>query len=118
MILIMRFAEIFAAFVIVKAVYEFYMNNKLLVKEKGIYGSIEHSYQHMAALIGIITYNIFDIMSFIYFEDVMNEVITDYSISFFNIMYINIVWLIMIDHFKQERKGKTKVINIKDLFKF
>lgn len=112
-----RGAEFFSVFVILKAVWELYMNNKKVI-EGGVYNSIIHSYQHMAALIGIIFYNCFDLFSYIYFEDLVDYSNGDYSVFFFNIIFLNIVWLIIINHFKQERKEKADTLTFLDIFKF
>ena len=115
---VIRIAEFFSVYIVLKAWWELYKNNKTISHKGGIYGSITHSYQHMSALIGIIFYNCFDIFSYIWFEDLTEWTQGDYSILFFNIVFLNIVWLIIIDHFKQERLNKDEPINFMDIFKF
>lgn len=113
-----RIVEFLSVYIILKAWWELYMNNKAIDSRKGVYGSIVHSYQHMAALIGIIFYNCYDLFSYIWFEGFMEYGNSDFSVLFFNILFLNIVWLIVIDHFKQERLEKSEPINFIDIFKF
>lgn len=116
-ICIMRGVEVLGVFVIIKAVYEMYKHHGYLKKSKGVYNSTLHTRQHIAALLGIITYNIYDIWSYVYFEiDTMTN--TDYSVLFFNLLFMNILWLIIITHFKQERLDRTMKVSFWDLFKF
>lgn len=111
---LMRSVEVFSFYVTIKAAWELYLN----AKAGKVYGSILHSYQHMAGLIGIFFYNIYDAWSFIYFEDHWDYSVGDYSVLFTNMLFLNLLWLILIDHFKQERLGKTKKTSFWDLFKF
>ena len=113
-----RIAEFISVYIILKSCWELYANNKTIEDRGGVYGSIVHSYQHMAALVGIIFYNAFDIFSYIWFEDLTEWTHGDYSVLFFNITFLNIVWLIIIDHFKQERLSISEPINFIDIFKF
>jgi len=116
--MVVRLAELFSCYIILKAIWELWLNQKTIIGETGVYSSIVHAYQHMAALVGIICYNIFDLFSYVYFEDLVAYSDGDYTVFFFNILFMNIVWLIIIDHFKQERIGVVKSINFMDIFKF
>lgn len=115
---LMRFVELVGVYIILKGCYELYANYRHSKDGGGVYGSHLHSKQHMAVLIGIITYNIYDIWSYVYFEDYFEYSKADYSVLFFNLLFLNLLWLILIDHFKQERLSSTKPSSFTDLFKF
>lgn len=117
MMILLRLAEFFCVFVVAKAIYELWAN-QINAKNGGVYGSVMHSNQHMAALLGIIFYLIFDIWSYIWFEDKADYTSIDFSIYLTNILFSAGLWLVIIDHFKQERTGVTKKSSFFDLFKF
>lgn len=109
--IVMRGAEVFALYVVVRALYEGYKTN---ISD---FDDAMHKRAHIAALGAIVAYNIFDLYSFIHFEE-MNVGPIDYTISFFNLLSLNVLWLFIIDHFKQERKGTIEKTNWFELFKF
>ena len=110
----LRFVELMAVYVMVKAIYEIYKT----WKADKIDGSRLHTNQHIAALLVILFYSGYDVFSFLWFEHIMNDSTADYTISFFNMFFSNLMMLLMIDHFKQERVGEITKSTWWDLFKF
>ena len=103
-------AMLFSAFLAVKAVFEAYMTTR---------SSLEplHKRAHIAALGAIIAYNFFDIFSYAWFPLIYSDFV-DYTVGFFNLTTLNVIWLFIIDHFRQERLGNITRSNWKELFKF
>ena len=108
---VMRIGEAFSIFIVIKAIYEAYKTST------SNFDDFSHKRAHIAALGVISMYSVFDVFSFIWFE-AMNDDYVDYTISFFNIFALNVIWLFIIDHFKQERKGHIKKSTWYELFKF
>ena len=115
MTLILRLAEFLTVFVIVKGAIEFRKNCKHM-DNGGVYGNVLHSNQHMIALFAIIFYNMMNLTSFIYYEDALLTSKTDFGLMVFKLLFLDFVWLVVIDHFIQERTNRTRPIQLKDLF--
>jgi len=113
-----RLAELFIVFVIIKALWELWQNQKEIIRGKGVYKSIVHTYQHMAALVGIIMYLGYDLYSYWYFENHILYSLIDYSILVVNLIFQGILWLVVIDHFRQERINDVREFDFWDIFKF
>ena len=76
-----------------------------------------HKRAHIAALGAIFGYSFYDIFSFIWFTDIYKNDV-DFTISFFNLFFINIIWLFIIHHFKQERTNDYSKVTWNKLIKF
>ena len=107
---LMRVGEAFSLFIVVKCLWEMRMTTKANFDPL-------HKRSHIAALGAIAMYSLFDVFSFVWFE-AMNDDVIDYSISFFNIFALNIIWLFVVDHFRQERLDDIKKSTWYELFKF
>ena len=107
---VMRIGEAFSIFIVIKALWEMRMTSISNFE-------VLHKRSHIAALGAIVGYSLYDVFCFIWFET-MNENYIDYSISFFNIFTLNIIWLFVIDHFRQERRCDIKKSTWLELFKF
>jgi hypothetical protein len=108
---VMRIGEAFSIFIVIKALWEMRMTST------SNFDDPPHKRAHIAALGAIAAYSLYDVFSFVWFEP-MNADYLDYTISFFNIFTLNIIWLFVIDHFRQERKGDIRKSNWFELFKF
>ena len=86
----------FNVFICIKAIYEGYM------QWKSDWGDDAHKRAHIAGLGVIAAYSIYDLFSFAWFMDIYYDNV-DYTVSFFNLLFVNIIWLFIIHHFKQER---------------
>lgn len=115
MTLILRLAEFLTVFVIVKGAIEFRKNCKH-VDNGGVYGNVLHSNQHMISLVAIIFYNILNLISFVYYEDALFTSKGDFGLMVFKLIFLDFVWLVVINHFIQQRTNRTRPIQIKDLF--
>ena len=101
---------LFSAFMSVKAIVELYKTARDDFEPL-------HKRAHIAALGGIVAYNMFDIFSFSWFPLIYDGFV-DYTIGFFNLVALNVIWLFLIDHFRQERLDRIKPSGWKELFKF
>ena len=108
---VMRIGEAFSIFITIKCLWEMRMTYK------SDFDDDAHKRSHIAALGSIAIYSVYDVFSYVWFE-AMNQNIADYSISFFNIFTLNIIWLFIIHHFRQERLGNIKKSDWLELFKF
>lgn len=108
---VMRIGEAFSIFIAIKALWEIRMTSISDFE-------VLHKRAHIAALGAIVAYSLYDVFSYVWFEKIMNLSFIDYSISFFNIFTLNIIWLFVIDHFRQERRGDIKKSTWLELFKF
>lgn len=115
MLILFHIAELLTLFVIIKAAVEFVKNCRH-TKNGGVYGNIIHSTQHLVALVGILTYNIANLIFYIYYQDQLLLSISDFGIMIIKLVFLDIVWLILIEHFVQERQGRTRPIHFTDLF--
>jgi uncharacterized membrane protein len=95
----------------IKAVYEGYQQS---ISD---FDHEPHKRAHIAALGAIFAYSLYDIVSFAWFLDIYENDV-DYTISFFNLLFINIIWLFVIHHFKQERTGDYSKVTWNKLIKF
>lgn len=106
-------------FVFIKATCELVRNNISTNKKKPVYDSFMHSNQHMTYLLGLMIYKIIHSVSyFLLFENGFLDDKFVHSITWLNSGILNILFLLMIDHFKQERQGRTRRTKISDIFKF
>jgi len=107
----------FTLYVMVKSFIELYYNGKHSSEGNPVYGSVVHSNQHMVLLLFIIVYLITNIFASIYFHFMadMSRGIEFYLLSKFT--FLNLGLLLVINHFKQERKDSVKVIPLSDIFK-
>ena len=108
---IMRFGEAFSIFIAIKSLWEMRMTTV------SSFVDALHKRAHIAALGAITAYSMYDVFSYVWFE-AMNTNYIDYSISFFNIFTLNVIWLFIIDHFRQERIGEISRSTWYELFKF
>ena len=108
---VMRIGEAFSIFIVIKCIWEMRMTSI------SNFDDTAHKRSHIAALGSIAAYSLYDVFSYVWFE-AMNQNLVDYTISFFNIFTLNILWLFIIDHFKQERLGDIKKSTWLELFKF
>ncbi len=115
MLILFHIAEILTLFVIIKAAVEFVKNCRH-TKNGGVYGNIIHSTQHLVALVGILTYNTVNLISYIYYQDQLLSSISDFGIMITKLVFLDMVWLILIEHFVQERQGRTRPVRFKELF--
>jgi hypothetical protein len=95
-------------FIIVKAIAEAY---KQWLSD---FDDFSHKRAHIAALGAIAIYSLYDIVSFTWFLDIYDND-ADLTISFFNLVFINIIWLFIIHHFKQERLSDYSKVTWKKL---
>ena len=117
---ILYFALLWAVFVSVKAFYEAYKTSVSdIVGEKLQEHQDAHKRQHIAVLLGIAFTSLFMIFSYVWF-DVENTGLRDEdrSIGIFLVLFINLLWLVIINHFKNERLGKSHILKISEIFKF
>jgi hypothetical protein len=108
---IINIAQGFSFFLIIKAVWEMRMT---AISD---FDDALHKRAHIAALGAIAAYNAFDIFSYAWFPMIYNG-IADYTVGFFNLGALNVVWLFIIDHFRQERQGDIHKSDWRELFKF
>jgi hypothetical protein len=117
---LLYFALMWSVYVSIKALYEAYMTAKNdLVGECDEKQKYAHKRSHIAALLGIAFYSIYNIFAYIWFDlkdtGLGND---DRSIGVFNLLFMNLLWLIIISHFKHERKGDVNYTSWKELLKF
>lgn len=109
---------LFMIFVVVKAICELYKNNLSAGIGKPVYGSYTHSNQHMVFLISIVIFQIINVFTYIMFVAHYDYVPQEDFLLWFKIGFLNVIFLLFINHFKQERLGKTETLNFIDIFKF
>lgn len=105
-------------FVIIKAICELYKNALSSNKDKPVYGSFIHSNQHMVFLITIIIFQVMNIYTYMMFVGQYNYSGSQDALLWIKVSFLNIIFLLFIHHFKQERLNKTEIINFIDIFKF
>lgn len=117
---LLYFALCWSLFVVIKAVYEAYMTSiQDLVGEKDIRQENKHKRAHIAALMGISFYNLYNIFAYVWFDTKDTGLgVDDRTIGVFNILFMNLLWLIIISHFKHERKGNVTSSSWLELLKF
>ena len=98
-------------YISIRALYESYM------QYKSDFDDYAHKRAHIAALGVIFAYSWYDIFSFLWFTDIYESDV-DYTISFFNLVFINLIWLFIIHHFKQERTNDYSKVTWQKLIKF
>ena len=101
-----------------RAVYELYANQRDIKLKGGVYQSLLHANQHMAMILGIIGYNVFMMIVFYLLENITVNQLCNPSLFFCALIFSNMLFLIALDHFKQERLNETKKMTFYDLFKF
>lgn len=109
---------IFMIFVVIKSICELYKNAVSSNKDQPVYGSFIHSNQHMVFLIAIIIFQLINIFTYIMFIAHYDYRPQEDFLLWFKIAFLNIIFLLFINHFKQERLNKTETINFIDIFKF
>ena len=110
---------IIITYITVKAICELLRNNLDTNLAKPVYCSFLHSNQHMTYLIAIIMYQLINTGTYIMFF--AHETLEDahiHSLLWLKMSVLNVIWLLVIDHFKQERTGVTKITKLKELIKF
>lgn len=117
---VLYFALCWSLFISVKAFYEAYKTtSQELLGERDITQRYAHRRAHVAALIGIGCYNFYNIFAYVWFDVKDTGLqIDDRSIGVFNVLFMNLLWLIIISHFKHERKGNVKNSSWRELLKF
>ena len=111
--ILIRIAELFMVFVMIKAIWELWQHNK-----KGVYNSVAHSHQHIGGLLVMIGYIGYDLYSYWYFENHILYSFADRSILFFNLLVQGVFYLYLIDHFKRERTNTVESYRFRNIFKF
>ena len=105
-------------YVLCQGIKELRLNGIAADLGKPVYNSQVHSNQHMVMLLFIIFYTIVNVMAAGYFLSVLNVEFNIKLYIFLKFNILNIIWLIAIGHFKQERLNKTKPVTFKNWFKF
>jgi hypothetical protein len=98
-------------YIAVRAIYE------AVMQYRSNFDDHQHKRAHIATLGAIFAYSIYDIASFLWFLDIYQKD-SDYTISFFNLFFVNIIWLFVIHHFKQERLNDYSKASWNKLLKF
>jgi hypothetical protein len=117
---VIYFGQGWSVFVAIKAFWEAYKTatTNFVMKEHQEHDHA-HKRGHIVGALGIGFYAIFDVFSFQWFRgDGIYMEAGDYTIAFFNLLAINVLFLMIIDHFKQERVGKMGKSTWIDLLKF
>ena len=110
-------------FVAAKASYELIQTSN----GQSIDGDVIHSNQHLVYLICIIMYETINVLSYgvVYslvqsYEDLLSTHITEHIqwLLFIRIQFLNLIFLLIINHFKQERTNTVSTVHRLDIFKF
>lgn len=114
------FALTWTLYVTIKAFYEASMTNKNEIQgEVCQQHQYSHKRQHIAILLSIAFVSLFMIFAYVWFD--MEDTglgDDDRSIGIFNVFFINLHWLVIINHFKNERLGNSHIPKVGDIFKF
>ncbi len=122
-------------YIIAKTLKEGFLNDKFSNEGNPVYGEEIHSTQHKVMLLFILVYTVITIISytffFVYFEGIVQKyLIPEYIDEFHNVMqgvrhYMTVKfsllaygWLVVINHFKQERVANTQPVNLFNIIKF
>jgi len=109
---------IFIIFVVVKAVVELCRNNQFALNKNPVYGSYTHSNQHMVFIIAIVIYQVSNLFTYLMFISHYEYKASEDFLLWIKISFLNIIFLLFINHFKQERLNKTETFKLMDIFKF
>ena len=122
-------------YVFVKTIKEGVLNDKWSDDGNPVYGEEIHSTQHKVMLLFILVYTIITMLAYTYFSiffepmvdhyikpehlqdfhKIMEGVIYYMSVKFFFLSY---GWLVVINHFKQERLANTETVDFFNIIKF
>lgn len=109
----------FMLFVMTKAIHELIKNNRDTNNGMTVFGSFMHSNQHMTYLIGLIIYQWINILTYsIFYASLCLRNNFTHSVLWINLVGLNLMFLMFIDHFKQEREDRIRKTFGKDLFNF
>ena len=122
-------------YVIVKTIHEGYLNDKWSEDGNPVYGEEIHSTQHKIMLLFILIYTIITMLAYSYFTICFESTIEHYLkpeyVEAFHVLMQGVIyymsvkflflsygWLVVINHFKQERLASTKPVDFMDIIKF
>lgn len=109
---------LFFIFIAVKSYYEIKLNDIAVKEGKPVYESVVHVNQHILMLIFIIVYSIINILIYsllLFQEDMLFQVSV---FLFFKYSLLNLGWLILISHIRQERLDKVREFSFWELFRW
>ncbi len=104
-------------YITLKAICELVRNNLDTNKGKAVYDSFTHSNQHMVYLMAIILYQVVNLGTYIMFYSHADWMHEEHSILWLKMTLLNVIWLLVINHFQQERLGITKIPTLKEILK-
>lgn len=114
------FALMWSLFVSAKAFFEAVMTSKSDFKgEADKSHKYAHKRSHIVALIAIALVSLYMVFAYLWFDiedtGLGND---DRTIGVFNVFFINLLWLIIISHFRHERLGSVDSTSWRELLKF
>ena len=113
------FALFWTVYVLIKAVYEMYKHVSDTFAGCGEEDKEQHRKVHILYLFGVVGVCIGQLFGYLWF-DLKNTGLQhdDRAIGVFNILFINVLMLFIINHFKHERIGKQEHGSWREILKF
>lgn len=118
---VLYFALCWSVYVSARALYEAFRTYKCGFELAGTeLESWQHKRSHIAALLGVAFYNFYNIFAYVWFDLEAAQQLgeDDRTIGIFNVFFFNLLWLFLINHFKQERVGEISRSGWWDILKF
>ena len=113
------FALCWTVFVLVKALYEMYKHSSSYFAGCKEEDKEQHRKVHILYLLGVVGVCISQLFGYLWF-DLKNTGLEydDRAVGVFNIFFINLLLLFIINHFKHERIGKQEHGSWREILKF